>query len=161
MVPPTLPYSSPVPPVSLEFLDYLAKRFGKTREHMWEVVYYASLNEDSIFPTKIDILAVIAVESGFDARALHPKGPSVGLMQVNAGVHGGKGLYQPSTNVRRGSAILKKYWTYSHSRSTTFVVYNSGPGGAILACPDMSKCSTEYSGKVQQVRREFAAHLKG
>lgn len=156
--PPYPPYSSPVIPGGRDLVAYLAKTYGKSVDEMWNIVYYASLHADETFPTATDILAIIAVESSFNTNAVHAKGPSVGLMQVNAGVHGDKGLKDPSVNISEGSGILKKYW--SGSRRQTYVAYNAGPTGALSICEGQSECSTEYSDKVGAARQVIAKHWR-
>lgn len=156
--PPYPPYSSPVIPGGRDLVAYLAKTYGKSEEEMWNIVYYASLHADETFPTATDILAIIAVESHFDAQAVSHTGTSLGLMQVNAMVHKGAGLMDPATNISRGSKILKGYW--SGNRRHTYVVYNKGPTGALSVCENQSECSTEYSDKVGAARQGIAKHWR-
>jgi len=156
--PPYPPYSSPVIPGGRDLVAYLAKTYGKSVEEMWNVVYYASLHADETFPTATDILAIIAVESSFNSEAIHPKGPSVGLMQVNAGVHGDKGLKNPAVNISKGSKILKTYW--SGNRQQTYVAYNAGPTGALAICEGQPRCSSEYSEKVVAARQVISSHWR-
>jgi soluble lytic murein transglycosylase len=85
------------------------------------------------------VLAVIRVESGFDAFAVSPAG-AYGLMQIlpATGEHlagrlgvpwvGPRSLFDPVTNVKLGVAYLEELRERYGSLETALAAYNWGPG---------------------------------
>ena len=86
------------------------------------------------------VQAVVAVESGFDPRAVSDKG-AVGLMQVlpetgeRYGVHGdprrslGDKLFDPATNLRVGTNYLRDLLArFDNDVSLALAAYNAGEG---------------------------------
>jgi soluble lytic murein transglycosylase len=84
------------------------------------------------------VLAVIHVESGFDAFAVSPAG-AMGLMQIRpatgqalaAGIgmawHGARTLFDPAANVRLGIAYLASMRRRFQSLEVALAAYNWGP----------------------------------
>jgi len=77
------------------------------------------------------INALIAVESGFNDKALSPKG-AVGLMQLmpaTAHQFGVKNAFNPEENVRAGVAYLRQLLDrYENNETLALAAYNAGPG---------------------------------
>jgi soluble lytic murein transglycosylase-like protein len=77
--------------------------------------------------------AVIAAESGYDARAVSPAG-AIGLMQVmpataaDYGVASAGDLFDPETNVKVGTRHLKRLITKYRSIGHAVAAYNAGEG---------------------------------
>lgn len=73
--------------------------------------------------------AVIVVESGFNSRAVSPRG-AVGLMQVmpaTASRFGGGNLYDPRENVQAGASYLKFLMDkFGHNVQLVLAAYNAG-----------------------------------
>jgi soluble lytic murein transglycosylase-like protein len=91
------------------------------------------------------MVALIAAESGFDPRAVSPKG-AVGLMQLMPGTAERYGvradtstsqrerLMQPETNVRAGALFLRDLLLMFPGRiDLVLAAYNAGPGAVMRA----------------------------
>lgn len=94
-----------------------------------QVVLSAKEHSFKDFPTRDDILAIVAIESRFNPFAR--QGGSFGLMQVLVKTH--KDLIRDknsvSDQIRVGSNILRQYYVDSgKSKSAAIMSYNSGPG---------------------------------
>jgi hypothetical protein len=152
---PSPPFSSPNPPVPLEELTSLAKKWGVSQVDMWEILYYAELYSDKTFPSKSDILAVIQVESGFKAKAKHEGDGSVGLMQISP-LHQIPHLTQVEVNIRAGATLLKKYLgLFGGDSAKALVAYNAGPARVDDICEGLDPCSTEYVAKVLKAKTSW------
>ena len=91
------------------------------------------------------MVALIAAESGFDPRAVSPKG-AIGLMQLMPGTAERYGvradtsskqrerLMHPETNVRAGALFLRDLWQMFPGRvDLVLAAYNAGPGAVTRA----------------------------
>lgn len=140
-------------------VEYISQKFNKTEEDirpLVELAYDATVDaKPGQFPTMLDVLAVMGIESSFRTDAKHPVGPSLGLMQINQGVHKVKNLLDPSINVSKGVEILRKYRQKTKSDSRALVYYNAGPTGAKALCGTSVECKTQYTSKFYRLRAEL------
>lgn len=95
------------------------------------IVKAAEQNAYSDFPSRNDILAIIAVESSFNPKASH-KG-SKGLMQVHESAHKdktkGKSLFNIEVNIAIGASILREYFlALGKNKKSAVLANNSGIG---------------------------------
>lgn len=110
------------------------------------------------FPSPDQVLAVIKTESNFDPMAGHRVGPSLGLMQVNVGVHKLKNPYSVEENIQTGVRLLREYHSQTGNETKALMYYNMGPAGTKRACK--KKCSTPYVNKVNASLRRLET-MKG
>lgn len=108
----------------------IAKKYRINAELSYEIVELAHKHADEVFPKAIDILAVIAVESSFNPRAVSKlrRDPARGLMQVRPGVWGirPEALNDIETQIQVGVRILKKYYGRAGSAEGALHAYNIG-----------------------------------
>jgi soluble lytic murein transglycosylase-like protein len=107
------------------------------------------------------VLAVMHVESRFNAFALSPVG-AMGLMQIlpstgeelayRLGVpwHGARTLFDPVANVRLGVAYLKELSARYDDLTIALAAYNWGPGRIDRRLERGSELPTEYPRLVQE-----------
>lgn len=114
-------------------------------------------NPDVEWPKATDVLAVIAVESAFTTDAIHPIGPSVGLMQINAGAHrvSVSELKQIGPNIKRGYDLLTYLRAKTSSDSKALIAYNAGLGKLKKICGDKKICVTGYVQKVLKTKAKL------
>lgn len=113
----------------------LAERFHKPETLIQRVVAAATNSARGVFPTRDDILAIIAVESGFNPQA-HYKG-SFGLMQVQMASHGkamkGRNPHNVEDNVKVGTDILYEYYlALGCDKRAAILAYNAGIGSYLM-----------------------------
>lgn len=115
------------------------------------------------FPTQVDILAIIRVESGFNPNAFNPEHskinpmrkvpPSIGLMQVQ------NGSFLPKENMRQGTSKLREYYIKYCKRNIECAVtsYNIGPtnykNGKVL------NSGKKYYNKFKQRKLEYELYI--
>jgi soluble lytic murein transglycosylase-like protein len=88
--------------------------------------------EAAVHQVSADLVrAVIQVESGFNPRAVSPKG-AMGLMQLmpaTATEFGVMDPFEPRQNIRAGVAYLRRLLDrYDHNVELALAAYNAGPG---------------------------------
>lgn len=96
-----------------------------------EIVYAATTFGYGGFPSAVDILAIISVESSFNSKASY-RG-SKGLMQIHVPAHGknfiGKNIFDVKTNIEYGSDLLYEYYVLlGRNRKAAILAYNAGIG---------------------------------
>ncbi len=106
------------------------------------------------------IKAVISVESGFNPRAVSPKGAR-GLMQVMPSNFASLGIddpYDPRENIMGGSKYLARMLaTFNNDLDLALAAYNAGPGAVSSAgwrIPDIP----ETQSYVRRVRSVYVAY---
>jgi len=106
------------------------------------------------FPTYLDILAVIRVESAYRTNAINPeKGiPSVGIMQVRGG---SKDL---DKNMIAGTGLLRQYYKRLDSSENAIRSYNVGIGTFKAGKAKIS--ADQYYKKFLHHRKQLEIHFR-
>jgi len=136
------------PPQQQRVTSWLAKRYRVAGDATNMLVSAAYLTASEIKLDPLLILAVMAIESGFNPFAESPVGAQ-GLMQVMSKIHhekfqdlgGIKAALNPVANIKVGSLILKDYVTRGGSVEAGLKLYvgaaafenDSGYGAKVLA----------------------------
>lgn len=110
------------------------------------------------FPTPVDVLSVIAVESSFREDSIYKQSPNIGLMQINVAAHGKAASTIPRANIAFGTKLLKSYRDSSTSDSRALTAYNAGPGKVSGICKQYKTCNSEYFLKVQKAKKQILAY---
>lgn len=105
------------------------------------------------------LLAIIQVESNFDAKAKNRFGPSVGLMQINQHSHRLTHWQNPEANIMAGVEVLESYRSPSGFHAT-LLNYNFGPSRAKSFCRGKRVCTTDYVRKVEAAEKELHVALE-
>ena len=94
------------------------------------IMNLADKYENPDFPTAEDILAVIRIESEFNAQAKSKlkKDPAIGLMQVRPKTNGLKrsDLQTREQQIKHGTAVLSKYYSILKDKQAALEAYNVG-----------------------------------
>jgi len=139
--------------IEMKVADRLAESFNISRSDAQLAVSLAYKFGGDTFPTPVDVLSVMAVESSFKPQAIHKIGPSVGLMQVNVKVHGKEVQHSSVTNVRTGVEILTQYRNRLKTNRQALLAYNLGPTGADKFCKkNPVTCQSAYTKKVEKAK---------
>lgn len=117
--------------VQLRFLaSAIARKYRINPELSFKIVDLAHKYEDEVFPKAIDILAVIAVESSFNPRAVSKlrRDPARGLMQVRPGIWGiePSALNNIENQIKAGVRVLQKYHRRAGDAEGALHAYNIG-----------------------------------
>jgi soluble lytic murein transglycosylase-like protein len=105
------------------------------------------------------VLAIIAVESDFNPRAVSPAG-AVGLMQVMPlwkPVFGPADLREPEASIHAGVQILGQYQELYGDLALAVTAYNRGPGQVNDALAAGENPANGYSARVFEVRQRLEA----
>lgn len=116
---------------------------------------YAKWIFESAYKEKVDpslLLAIISVESRFDYKAVS-NANAVGLMQIIYSWHKEKvknkvDLYDPETNIKTGSKIIKEYLDRSSNTVEALLRYNGSLGQSPI-----------YSMKVIETQKRYNLHI--
>jgi soluble lytic murein transglycosylase-like protein len=120
---------------SFDNAEILAERVGKVfnkipSEEIRLIVNSAIKHEskEGEFPSRYDILAVIAVESGFNCKAKN--GKDSGCMQINRGHWPSfpeEAFWDIDENIRYGAYLLENYFQKNNGDTNVALkIYNSG-----------------------------------
>ena len=131
--------------------QYIIRKWNTDPNLAKQVVLEAKKHCKDTFPKKEDILAIIAVESGFKTAAVSTA-KAKGLMQV---------LYKPTTfdikqNIADGTFLLKDYYKQLNNVNATIQSYNVG----INAYKKGSR-NLEYLSKYYEEKENFKSLLQG
>lgn len=112
-------------------VSYISNSWNVSLAFAKEIVDIADKNAFEDFPKRNDILAIIAVESGFRPKA-SLRG-SYGLMQIEKKSHirklAGRSIFSPSVNIEIGAQILNEYFKLlGKNIKATLLSYNAGIG---------------------------------
>jgi hypothetical protein len=119
------------PQKDVELIENIVSRFKLSVPVAVNIISLATENAYEDFPKKNDILAIIAVESSYNAKSLL-RG-CYGLMQIEKKSHkeklAGRSLYNPAVNIELGSKILNQYYVLlGKNKRAAILAYNSGIG---------------------------------
>lgn len=142
-------------PKDLRVSQAISAKYRCKPEVAAKVVQQASTHAYMDFPTRDDILAIIALESRFNPFA--KQGGSFGLMQVLTRTH--RGLIRDkdsiSDQVRVGTHILRQYYLDTgKSRRAAVMSYNVGPG-AYKKGVRATKYYDSYSDKLNWIKSQY------
>lgn len=108
-------------------VENLSHAYKVPKKEIADIVKVADKYGDSDFPSRNQLLAIIAIESGFHRKASHKK--SVGLMQINIEYHSHKferDHYDIDDNIRVGVEILKELKKELKTTRAVIISYNMG-----------------------------------
>lgn len=134
-VPPELKVVS-LPADKIEAIsEQVSERWAVDRDFAKEVVNTAAALSRRDFPKVEDVLAIVAVESGFNPKA--ENSGAYGLMQIQYNHHKqripSKGdLLDPHHNLKVGTQILREYFEgVSRNTDKAVLAYQAGIGGLL------------------------------
>ncbi len=112
-------------------VKYVSKRFKLSETAAQDIINTADKYASDSFPKRNDILAIIAVESGYNTRAQH-RG-CFGLMQIQKVSHSkslrGRSLYNPAVNIEIGTGVLTAYYDLlKGNKRGAILSFNAGIG---------------------------------
>lgn len=110
-----------VPKADTRLQDIIAKTYKTTREDAAKAITLAAIKTDGSFPSKLDVLAIIAIESNFRAKAKN--GKAKGFMQILY-----KNTITESDNVQAGVDLLKFHMKHLKTEKASVIAYNIGIG---------------------------------
>lgn len=130
----------------MKLTKYIAHKYKISRPQALKIVVEAEKHATHSFPRTSDILAIIAIESRFQAHAVSPTN-AVGLMQI---------VYKRSStdvkrNIRDGAVLLKTYYRLTkRNKDSTVQAYNVGIGAFYSGAR-----STEYLKQFKKHKQKF------
>lgn len=112
-------------------INKIMAKYGVDKEEAATIVKVAEEKAYPDFPTKKDILSIIAIESSFNKRA--NSGISLGLMQINFLANRKRfkkksDLFDIEKNIEIGVGLLREYYEQLGSRKKAIQAYNVGIG---------------------------------
>lgn len=130
-----------------KLIYHISNTYGIHLDKAEEIVIVAKEEAGEAFPTHIDILAVVAIESKFKQYAKNKGSRAKGLMQI---------LYKPSSfaidkNIADGTDLLKSYnRLLNHNKDAVIQAYNVGIGAYINGSRNKS-----YLRKFKQAKQQL------
>lgn len=144
-----------LPPDRMEaIVSDVSKRWDVDRDFAKAVVSTATAVSRRDFPRPEDVLAVVAIESGFNPRAENAGG--YGLMQVQFNHHRDKvdsktDLMDPLQNMKVGARILREYFEgVNYDPDSAVLAYQAGIGGLLNG-----GARADYLAKFKRERARF------
>jgi len=124
--------------------QFISTKYNVSDTAVKKVVEYAHRQGDKVFPTPIDILSIIAIESSFNKYAVS-KARAKGYMQV---------LYKETTfdirtNINDGTHLLREY-SRVMPKDAAVQAYNVGIGNY-----KKGMRNTEYLAKFKQTKQQL------
>lgn len=113
-----------------QLLHYITARYGVSQELASKVIRSATKYADNVFPSKLDLLAVVGIESSYNPRAVSQlrHDPAVGLTQIRPKVWGttAPALNTVDAQLKMTNYILTKYYAKFKTRDAAIHAYNVG-----------------------------------
>lgn len=124
-------FASETSPTDQELVDFISMKFLVSPEFSRQVVDLATKYSHDDFPSRNDILAIIAVESAFNKKVCSKS--SCGLMQLERRSFkkklAGRSIFDPEINMQLGSEYLNYlYEFFNHDKKAAVLAYNCGEG---------------------------------
>lgn len=126
-------------------VEYLSNKYSKPSTYIENIVSITKKYAVYDFPTHLDVLSVIAVESSFNKHAVS-SAKAKGLMQI---------LYKPTTfeedqNILDGVILLREYYQELGSAPAAVQAYNVG-----ITAYKKGKRAPNYLKKFNKEKREL------
>ena len=134
-------YTAPVvvyprPSINPEYkktAEFIANTYNISDKFALKVVELAHKYANQTFPTAKDILAIAAIESSFNPKAISglKSDPAIGLLQVRPkiwGIDPQKLEGSIGMQISTGAKILNLYYRKLHSKNAAIAAYNVGLG---------------------------------
>lgn len=159
LLPPTLGVVELPPDKIAEAGQQISEKWGVDLDFAKQVVATASATADKRFPRTEDVLAVVAVESGFNPKA--ENAGAYGLMQIQYNHHKERvdsktDLFDPLQNMRAGVKILNEYFHgVNQDPDSAVLAYQAGIGGLFKG-----EARAEYLAKFKRERAWFKKILR-
>jgi len=136
----------------LLLINYIAKRFKISKDTSKKLVELSAKYARKTFPSQLDILSIIIVESRGNVNA--SSNGNIGAMQIQRKSHvskaKGRSLFNPDVNIEIGSGILEEYYILLKGNiEGTVLSYNAGIGNYL-------KHNTRYKSNYGYYRKYLA-----
>ena len=127
------PQKPKINPEYVKTAKFIANTYNVKEAFALKVVELAHKYAKPTFPTAKDILAIAAIESSFDPKAVSGLryDPAVGLLQVRPriwGLNKEKLENDITEQIKTGAEILHLYYKKLHSKEAAVAAYNVGLG---------------------------------
>jgi len=151
------------PAVDATFRTIMAVKPALDPEVAQEIAMYARSYAKLFGQDPNLVLAMMSIESGFDPRAVSPRG-ALGLMQIlpawrkELSIQGE--LTDPETSIKTGLRILGIYQHKYHDLRVAMAAYNRGPVAVNAAIKKRQNPLNDYPGLVIQRRAQLRSMIE-